>query len=473
MISATPFHGKTVLVFGLARSGLKAVEGLVAGGAMVLAADDRPEALKLAAGLGAKPVDWRKQDFKGLAAVVLSPGVPLTHPKPHGVVDKARKAKVEIIGDTEVFARTLQAHTLAPQIIGITGTNGKSTTTSLLGHVLARCGRDAQVGGNIGTGVMGLRPPKANTSYVLELSSYQLDLMHQHKLSAAVLLNITPDHLDRHGRMEHYVAAKARIFRNQGPGDLAVIGVDDAYGQEICTDLVAQNGRTIVPVSVKRVLNRGVYVVNGMLYDAMAGRPERVVDLRSAPALLGAHNWQNAAVAYAVARGLGHASRTIAKALLSFQGLAHRMEVLPEIEGVRFVNDSKATNLDAARQALSALDPIFWIAGGQAKGDDFTEIADILPRVRTAYLIGRDGAKIAEAIKAHTQVQVLETMAEAVRAAFADAKAAIAPLSSAPTVLLSPACASFDQYRDFEHRGDDFRAQVAALTNSQTEVAQG
>ena len=273
--------GGTVAVFGLGRTGLTAARALVAGGAEVALWDEKEGGRAAAAAEGFPVVDLKTADWSSFAALMLSPGVPLTHPKPHWTVDKAREAGVEILGDIELFARTVNAapEHKRPKIIAITGTNGKSTTTALLGHLCRTAGRDTRVGGNIGTGVLGLEDMHGGAVYVLELSSYQLDLTSSLKPDVAVLLNITPDHLDRHGGMEGYIAAKRRVFLNQDKGDTAVIGVDDAYCQRICTEIMAANKRTIWPISAGKAMGRGVYALSGMLYDGTGERVLEVADL--------------------------------------------------------------------------------------------------------------------------------------------------------------------------------------------------
>jgi UDP-N-acetylmuramoylalanine--D-glutamate ligase len=354
MITVRGFSGQRVAVFGLARTGLTAARALVAGGAAVACWDEKPEAQAAARAEGLTVVDLTAADWASFDALLLSPGVPLTHPVPHWTVTKAQAAGVEILGDVELFARTLAATEPAgrPKVVAITGTNGKSTTTALLGHIFREAGKDAQVGGNIGQGVLGLEEMHGGAVYVLELSSYQLDLTSSLKADAAVLLNISPDHLDRHGGMDGYVAAKKRVFQNQGKGDIAVISVDDPNTQSLCTELLAANRRTIRPISAGRAISKGVYALQGLLYDAMGDRTVEVADLARALALPGRHNWQNAAAAYAAAVSLGLPADQVADALMSFPGLAHRMETIGVIGKVRFVNDSKATNADAARQAL-------------------------------------------------------------------------------------------------------------------------
>ncbi|MCA6255837.1 MAG: UDP-N-acetylmuramoyl-L-alanine--D-glutamate ligase, partial [Phenylobacterium sp.] len=383
MIPVRGFEGKTVAVFGLARTGLAAARALLAGGAEVAVWDERAQGLAAAQAEGLEIVDLSVAEWSRFDALMLSPGVPLTHPEPHWTVRKARQAGVEILGDIELFARTVNlapAHK-RPRIVAITGTNGKSTTTALVGHLCAQAGRDTRVGGNIGVGVLDLPDMHGGAVYVLELSSYQLDLTSSLKPDVAILLNISPDHLDRHGGMEGYVAAKRRILMNQDHGDTAVIGVDDPWGQRLCTEVTASNRRTIVPVSASKAIGRGVYALQGVLYDATGDRAVQVADLNRARSLPGRHNWQNAAAAYAAVRGLGAPASEIAEGLLSFPGLAHRMETVGHIRGVRFVNDSKATNSDAARQALSSYPKVYWIAGGRAKDGGIDALSDLFPRI--------------------------------------------------------------------------------------------
>jgi UDP-N-acetylmuramoylalanine--D-glutamate ligase len=461
MIPVRGFEGKTVAVFGLARTGLAAARALMAGGAAVALWDDKPAARDAAQKEGFQLTDLSQADWGDFATIMLSPGVPLTHPKPHWTVEKAKQAGVEILGDIELFARTVNAapEHKRPKVVAITGTNGKSTTTALIGHVCAEAGRDVRIGGNIGLGVLGLEDMHGGAVYVLELSSYQLDLTSSLKADVSVILNVSPDHLERHGDMEGYVAAKRRILLNQGKGDTAVIGVDDPWGQQICTEITAANRRTIVPVSANKAMGRGVYALDGLLYDATGERAAEVADLKRARSLPGRHNWQNAAAAYAAAKGLGIAPDQIARALISFPGLAHRMETVGVIGKVRFVNDSKATNADAARQALSSYPKVYWIAGGQPKTGGIDDLADLFTRVIKAYLVGEASAAFAETLKGKAPAMECGTIPAAVEAAFKDAAAS----GKDAIVLLSPACASFDQFADFEQRGEAFRTAVLTL----------
>jgi len=471
LIPVRGFEGKTVAVFGLGRTGLTAARALIAGGTQVALWDDNESGRAAAAAEGLPLVDLNSADWSQFAALMLSPGVPLTHPVPHWTVDRAKAAGVEILGDIELFARTVNAapENKRPKVAAITGTNGKSTTTALLGHILTAAGRDARIGGNIGLGVLSLDDMHAGAVYVLETSSYQLDLTSSLKADAAILLNITPDHLDRHGGMDGYIAAKKRILLNQGHGDTAIVGVDDSCCQQICTEITAANKRTIWPVSAGRAMGRGVYALSGVLYDATGDRVVEVADLLRAPGLPGKHNWQNAAAAYAAARALGVSMEDAASGLITFPGLAHRMETVGQIGRVKFVNDSKATNADAARQAMSTWPRFYWIAGGKAKAGGIESLTDLFPRVAKAYLIGEAASDFADTLEPHgVAVAMAGTMAAAVAAAAEDARAS----GEDAIVLLSPACASFDQFPDFEVRGDVFRELVRdiALATHRVEV---
>ena len=491
MIITPIFAGEAVAVLGLARSGLSAARSLKAGGAKVVAWDDQEKGRAPAEGeiALAPPQDWNWSELK---AVILSPGIPLTHPEPHPVVVEARKRGVEVIGDIELFCRTMKhlghfaANGGAPffqqgsvnptsalkaagrgkkavtPLICITGTNGKSTTTALIGHLLTKSGWDAQVGGNIGKPVLELDPPRDGAIYVLELSSYQLDLSPSLKPNVALLLNVTPDHLDRHGGMDGYIAAKRRIFARQGVGDLAVIGVDTPGAAETCTYVNARGGPQVAPISVDRVVGRGVYALGGVLYDGMYSPPAEIVDLKTAPALQGAHNWENAAAAYAAVRPYVKDPKALGKAFLTFPGLPHRLEDVGRVGKVRFLNDSKATNAEAAAKALGAFaGDIHWIIGGVPKAGGIESLTAFFPRVARAYLIGAAADEFADTLaKAGVPYDRSGTLEAATREALAEARAGE---GASPVVLLSPACASFDQFKDYEDRGNHFRSIVRAL----------
>jgi len=471
MIPVRGFEGKTVAVFGLGRTGLTAARALVAGGANVALWDENPASQDAARAEGFKVVDLRSADWSLFAALMLSPGVPLTHPQPHWTVKMARDAGVEILGDIELFARTVNEAPphKRPKIIAITGTNGKSTTTALIGHLCASAGRDTRVGGNIGAGVLGLEDMHGGAVYVLELSSYQLDLTSSLKADATVLLNISPDHLDRHGGMDGYIAAKRRIFLNQGKGDTAIIGVDDAWCQQICTEITAANRRTIWPISAGKAMGRGVYALQGVLYDATGERVTEMADLLRARSLPGRHNWQNACAAYAAAIAVGIPAHDAVEGLMTFPGLAHRMETVGKIGRVRFVNDSKATNADAARQAMSSYPKFYWIAGGVPKAGGISDLHDLFPRVEKAYLIGEAAEDFAATLEGKAPVRMCGSIEVATAAAFSDAMDS----GEDAIVLLSPACASFDQFADFEARGEAFRAAVEGLGKIGAKAARG
>ena len=463
MIAAKAFANKTVAVFGLARTGLGAVRSLVAGGTTVIAWDDSSTARDLGGQEGAEIMPWREWPWEKITALVLSPGVPLTHPRPHGVVEHANSAHVPVIGDVELFAREIRPNSDLPgksPVIAITGTNGKSTTTALVGHILTQCGFDAQIGGNIGKSVLELSSPSAKTIYVLEMSSFQIDLAPGLVPDVALLSNLSPDHIDRHGSMENYAAIKARLMRQTAKDGQVVIGVDDAYSSAIFTQASAGGRAQAHPLSVGKVLGRGIFVVDGALYDALGGRPFKVMDMAAATHLPGAHNWQNAALAYGAVRAFVSDSKKITGAIASFPGLAHRMEDVGHIGKTVFINDSKATNADATARALTVYPDIFWIAGGKPKDGGIAPLAAFFPRVRKAYLIGEAANQFARTLDGKAQYEMSGTIDAAVASAAADAAASAA---EAPVVLLSPACASYDQFKDFEQRGDAFRNLVAKL----------
>ena len=460
MIPVPGFEKRRVAVFGLGKSGLATVRALEAGGAEVIAWDDSEVKREEAREAGVALSDCDGWDWSSIAAFVLAPGVPLTHPEPHRTVKAAQGAGVEVIGDVELFQRALTASNTGAKFVAITGTNGKSTTTALIGHMVRRCGSIVQVGGNIGRPVLDLDPPKTGMVYVIEVSSYQIDLAPGIAPDIAILLNITPDHIDRHGTVENYAAVKARLFARQKEGDTAIVGVDDGYSSDIGTKIGAWRVASLVPVSVGKALGRGVYVIDGVLYEATGQQTVNVGSLKPMRTLPGGHNWQNAAAAFAAGRALGYLREKILSAFESFPGLAHRMEIVAERDGVRFVNDSKATNADAASKALAAYDNIYWIAGGKPKEGGISSLANLFPRVRKAYLIGEAAEDFAATLGDTVAHEICGTLDRAVHDAARDAKADTADLK---VVLLSPACASFDQFANFEIRGDRFREDVQAV----------
>ncbi|MCW5750673.1 MAG: UDP-N-acetylmuramoyl-L-alanine--D-glutamate ligase [Alphaproteobacteria bacterium] len=452
MIPLTRHAGRRIAVFGLARSGLAAAQALAAGGAQVLAWDDKAERrAALPAGQLADPaaLDWRTVEL-----LVLSPGVPLTHPEPHPVVRRARAAGVPVVGDIEL----LLAAVAGARIVGVTGTNGKSTTTALIGHLLKSAGRACEVGGNIGTPALALEPLGAEGIYVLELSSYQIDLTPSLHCDVAVLLNITPDHLDRHGDMTNYTAIKSRIFAGQAANDCAVIGIDDAPCQSIAARLERQGRSRLRKVTVGRRATDAVSVLDGLLHEPDEEGP--ALDLKRYRTLPGAHNWQNAAAAYAACRALGLSAAEIDAGMASFPGLAHRMEQVAEVAGIAFVNDSKATNADAAARALACYGDIYWIAGGVPKAGGIERLRPFFPRLRKAFLIGAAAEEFARTLKGAAEYTISGSLERAMEEAYAAARREQRP---GAVVLLSPAAASFDQFADYEARGRAFREQARRI----------
>ncbi len=459
MIPVTIFAGQTVGLFGLGASGLASAKALKVGGADVIAFDDEPQRLIQAEANGIDTADLRKLDFTKFAALVLAPGVPLTHPKPHWTVTMARAASIEVIGDIELFC--LQRAVSAPHapLIAITGTNGKSTTTALIAHLLRSAGKDAQMGGNIGTPILALEPFADNRVYVIETSSYQIDLAPSLAPTVGIMLNVSEDHLDRHGTIDNYAAIKALVPGKVEAGGTAVIGVDDRYGR-LAAERISRAGKTVVPISVTTKLRDGLYAEGSRIVQAKDGKAVPVAQLSGINSLRGAHNAQNAAAAIAAARALGLDISPIQKGLISFPGLAHRMEEIGRKGKVLFVNDSKATNADSAARALASFDDIFWIAGGKPKTGGITSLAEYFPRVRKAYLIGEAANDFARTLDGKVEYEIAGKLSRAIDLAAADAEASGV---KEPVVLLSPACASFDQYRNFEVRGDAFRDLVIAI----------
>ncbi len=455
MIPVTTFKGRRLALFGLGGSGLATAQALVAGGADVVAWDDNPDSVAKAAALGIGTADLRSVDWKGFAAFVLSPGVPLTHPKPHWTVGLAKTADVEIIGDVELFVRERRAHAPDCPFIAITGTNGKSTTTALIAHILSSSGRDTQLGGNIGRAVLTLDPPKPGRFFVVECSSYQIDLAPTIDPSAGILLNLTPDHLDRHGTMQHYADVKERLVAGSAT---AVVGVDDSYCERIA-DRIERSGTKVVRISKRQPLADGFYAEGQRIMEAHGGTAALLCDLEGIQTLRGSHNAQNAAAAIAACLAVGVSADEVRAGLKSFAGLKHRMQPVGRRGKVVFVNDSKATNADAAAPALSSYDRIYWIAGGLPKEGGITTLAPLFPRIAKAYLIGEAASAFAATLGDAVPFEISGTLERALVHAAADA----AEDGRDVAVMLSPACASFDQYKNFEVRGEAFVSHVAAL----------
>ena len=455
MIVGTANFNGTVAILGLARSGLSAARALMAGGNQVAAWDDSRERREEAARAGIPLQSGANFPWRDIAALVPSPGIPLDHP----IIASAHAAGIEVLGDVELLWRAMPER----KFVGITGTNGKSTTTALIGHILECARQTVQVGGNLGTPALSLEALWAEGTYVLEMSSFQLDLTQHMSFDIAVLLNITPDHLDRHGDMAAYTAAKQKIFRS-GRLKTAIVGIDGPDTLRIYNDLRQREGLNVVPIATGRRLLDGIAANGGLLED----HGQAVYDLEAAMALPGRHNWQNAAAAYAATRALGIDPEIIARALLSFPGLAHRMEHIAAIDGVQFVNDSKATNGDAAARALACYSPIYWIAGGRNKSNGLKALQSSFRRIAHAFLIGEAEQTFADELEGRVNFSRCGTLSNALDAAAAQACADGRP---GAVVLFSPACASFDQFADFEARGESFREMVLNLERRHAEQA--
>ncbi|MCT4656453.1 MAG: UDP-N-acetylmuramoyl-L-alanine--D-glutamate ligase [Cohaesibacter sp.] len=462
MIPITTFKGKTVAVFGLGGSGLACLRALASGGAYCLAWDDSEARCKEAAEIaGVTILDLHEADWRTIDALVLSPGVPLTHPEPHWTVKLAQAANVEIIGDIELFVRERNAIAPGTPFVAITGTNGKSTTTALISHILGEAGYDVQMGGNIGTPILALEPfdktGDGSRIYVIEISSYQIDLSPGLNPSIGLLLNVSADHLDRHGSLQNYAQIKARLVAKS---DVAIIGLDDRYSANIASNLRLKE-RKVVPISGFSNDRATVRAPDGFLQSKMDGF---LFNLDQARALRGTHNAQNASAAVAIAQQFDLSATSIAKGLMSFAGLEHRMEEVGHEDGILYINDSKGTNADAAGRALGAFSKVHWIAGGLAKEGGIDILVDHFDRVECAYLIGEAADDFAKSLAAknvpyklcaHLDVALQEAILAAKENKDANAG------KGEEVILLSPACASFDQFPNFMKRGDVFRALVA------------
>lgn len=461
MIPVKGHEGARVAVLGLGRSGLATARALHAGGAIPICWDDNEEARLLAEAEGFEIASLKRSDaWDGIAALVTSPGIPHLYPAPNPVIAEALARGIPVDNDIGLFFRSFatgewDSFDVAPRVIAVTGSNGKSTTSALIHHVLSETGRMAQLAGNIGRGVLDIDPGTDGSVVVLELSSYQTELARALTPDIAVFTNLTPDHLDRHGGLGGYFAAKRRLFAEGGP-DRAVIGVDEPEGQFLAGQLsVAPADDRVIRITSAKASGPGwsVSTRKGFLSEHRKGRQTGAIDLRGIPGLPGAHNHQNAACAYAACRSLGLAPREIESAFRSFAGLPHRSQIVGTSNGVTFVNDSKATNVDSAAKALQAFNRIRWIAGGLEKEGGLSGLTPHLGEVRKAYLIGRAARDFALGLPEIPPQSVCETMARAVAEAVADAE-------PGDTILLAPAAASFDQYDNFEKRGEDFMVEV-------------
>ena len=456
------FAGLPVAVLGLGKSGLAAARALHTSGAEVWAWDDSEDSRAKARAAEVPLVDLNSVNWQEVTSLILSPGIPHSFPEPHPVVAEARKHGVEIIGDIELLARAQRN----ASYLGITGTNGKSTTTALIGHILKLAARRVEIGGNLGTPALTLEPLEHDGIYVLEMSSYQLELTLSITFDVAVLMNITPDHLDRHGGFDGYVKAKRLIFHRQTRPRTAIVGVDDATSRAIYEELKAADEQVVIGISGERAVAGGVYVQDGVLIDDSAGKRTPAIDLKEVPSLPGSHNGQNAAAAYAACKAVGVDPAVICACLRSFPGLAHRQQIVAVIDSVPYINDSKATNADAAAKALACYDRILWIAGGRAKEGGLAGLEPYYGRIAHAFLVGEAAEDFARVLEGTVPVSLSGTIAQAVPAA-RDAATRL----PGSVVLLSPACASFDQFPNFEKRGEAFVAAVKALPGERGEVA--
>ncbi len=461
MIDVKPFvetlGGKPVAVFGLGLSGMSTVQALLKAGAKVVAWDDKEERRDEAKKAGAKLEALVEKDLSGFSCLVLSPGVPLSHPTPHSVVERANAAGIEIIGDLEILHRCGHGRTT----IGVTGTNGKSTTTALIGHVLKECGLKAAIGGNIGKPVLDMSLPAKDGIVVLEISSFQMDLCPTFRPDIGVLLNISPDHIDRHGTLENYVKSKARMFQREGGA--AVIGIDDSYSENVFKDIEETGGPFPIPVSVTKKAEGGVYVLDGKLVDDIDEHEIAIGELNFAT-LPGVHNHQNASAAYAVARRFNLGPEQILEAMKTFPGLPHRQQMVRVVNGVAYVNDSKATNANATANALRCYRNVYWIVGGRPKEGGLNGLEPLMDRICHAFLIGEAMEEFASWLDNYgVSHNFSNTMERAVAEAHHLAQSERGQPGGTGTVLLSPACASFDQYANFEERGKDFAALVKDL----------
>ena len=461
MIPVLGLEGARVAVLGLGRSGLSAARALRAGGAEPLCWDDSPAAREKAEAEGFACQPFRDaRDFDDIARLIVSPGIPHLYPAPNPVVALALVAGVPVDNDIGLFFQSFatagwQDYDMPPRVVAITGSNGKSTTSALVHHILLEAGRPSELAGNIGRGVLDLDPPQDGGVVVLELSSYQTDLARALTPDIAVFTNLSPDHLDRHAGMGGYFAAKRRLFAEGGP-DRAVIGVDEWEGRYLAGQLAeGRSDERVIRISVETKLTGPgwhVFARKGFLSEYRKGRQVASIDLRAVSGLPGTHNHQNACAAYAACRALGLAPKVIEAAFETFKGLPHRSQLVGERNGVTFINDSKATNVDSAAKALAAFANVRWICGGLEKEGGLGALAEALASVRKAYVIGREAAGFA--MQLPVDAEVCTTMAVAVAQAVKEAE-------PGDVVLLAPAAASFDQYDNFERRGEDFIAEVA------------
>ena len=463
MIIVNSFKNKKVALFGLGGSGVATAKSLLAGGADVLAWDDKMETVEKTRGQNIPVSDLHNVDWSKISALVLAPGVPLTNPEPHWTVKLAKAAGVEIIGDIELFIRErnayLKHHKLADEdmpFIAITGTNGKSTTTALINHLLNESGKLSEMGGNIGTAILSLEPFEKNRFYVIECSSFQIDLTPSINPTVGILLNISPDHIDRHGTFAHYCEIKKRLVNG---AKTAFVAVDDENSTKIYEELLHDHHK-VYPVSKDKVLKSGYYAVKDELFSVENGKAEARLSLSGIDSLRGSHNAQNALMALATLDILKIKPVELQRIFASYVGLPHRMQQVRKIGNALYVDDSKATNAEASAPALATFDHIYWIIGGLAKEGGITALKDYFPKIRKAYLIGDAAEDFARTINGAFPISMSGTLEKAVQEAHQDAGA---DKAEEVAVLLSPACASYDQFKNYGARGDAFKAFVKAL----------
>ncbi|WP_182417430.1 UDP-N-acetylmuramoyl-L-alanine--D-glutamate ligase [Bartonella sp. HY038] len=469
MITVSSFKGEKVALFGLGGSGIATAKALIAGGSKVIAFDDNLASVERAKQEGITTADLHFIDWSEIKALILAPGVPLTHPQPHWSAQIAKANNIEIIGDIELFVRERNAFLLRNHLssqdcpfIAITGTNGKSTTTALIAHLLQEAGYDVQMGGNIGTAILSLEPFEKKRCYVIECSSYQIDLTPSINPTIGILLNLTPDHIDRHGTFEHYAAVKERLIKGS---NIAVVSIDDIFCEKIAIRVLERQNK-LIPFSTKRHIDNGWFAENGNILRAGHKEQQKITNLIGIVSLRGVHNAQNALAALATCVAIGVDEKKLAAAILTFKGLAHRMEEVGRKDHVVFINDSKATNAEATAPALSTFDHIYWIAGGVAKEGGISSLKEFFPKIRKVYLIGEAATGFAQTIGDNIDVVMSKTLEKAIEQASLDASLAKAEIEAQSgsdaiaAVLLSPACASFDQFANYSARGDAFRDLV-------------
>ena len=452
MISLNNLNGKTIAVFGLGKSGMATLDALRHSGATILVGDDNADSRSRAEAAGFPTTDLSKVDWSKINSLILSPGIPHTHPAPHPVAALAKQHKVEIVGDVEYLFRQVTE----PTYIGITGTNGKSTTTALISHILDTAKRKNVVGGNLGIPVLSFDPLGKNDVYVIEMSSFQCELTPSAAFDVLVWLNITPDHIDRHGDIAGYVTAKKMLLRNANKKQVLVIGVDDEFSANVAQEVERAGHWRVIRISSQRMLEHGISGIDGKLYND----ENELFSIKKASTLPGVHNWQNAAAALAATNALGIDIGKIEKGTHSYPGLPHRQQLIRTIDGIRFINDSKATNADATSKALACYDAIYWIVGGKPKAGGLNGLEQFIPRIKHSFLIGNAADDFQKWHNGKALSSISKTLDIAVRDAAAMAAAAG---NKDAVVLLSPACASYDQFNNYEHRGESFAALVNAL----------